>query len=474
MAKKLQEVDKTTLCVFRRITFGLKFFQKFWAVLDFLRKIWHGSQTSIFVSREKIPEKIIFLLFFSDFFRSLSERLSDFRPKNFKKLSKLTSVCADEQFLAWNFFQNFWTVLDFLQKPLAWCSNFYLRVHSKNSGRNDFFNLLFIFFSDFERIFFRLSAKKLQEVFKTTFYVCRGTVCGLKFFLYFESFWTFWRNLWHGSQNSIYVFRVKIAEELIFLFFFSEFFRSLSERLSDFRPKNFKKLSKLPSAYADEQILAWEFFLKCFEPFWIFCRNLWHGSQNSIYVSRVKIAEEMVFFVFLFRIFFDFWAKIFQTFDQRTSRSWQNYPLRVQTNNFWLEIFFKILSRFGFSSENLAWFSNFYLRVQRKNSGRNNFFILLFRFFSEFERNFFFRFLAKKLQEVVKTNFCVCRRTFFGLGIFLKCFEPFWIFCRNLWHGSQNSIYVSRVKIAEEMVFFVFLFTIFFGVWAKDFQTFGQ
>ena len=164
------------------------FFQKFWAVLDFLRKIWHGSQTSIFVSREKIPEEIIFLFFFSDFFRSLSEIFFwDFWPKNLKKLSKLTSVCADEQFLAWNFFQNFWTVLDFLQKPLAWRSNFYLRVHSKNSGRNDFFNLLFIFFSDFERIFFRLSAKKLQEVFKTTFYVCRGTVCGLKFFFIF---WT--------------------------------------------------------------------------------------------------------------------------------------------------------------------------------------------------------------------------------------------------------------------------------------------
>ena len=215
-------------------------------------------------------------------------------------------MCADEQFLAWNFFQKFWTVLDFLQKPLAWCSNFYLRVHSKNSGRNDFFNLLFIIFSDFERIFFRLSAKKLQvfkltfyvsrgtrcclnffkknwivldflqkplawfskfypcvqskncgrnvcfvllfrtfsefernvfrllakklqEVVETTFYVCRGTVCGLKFFLSFKSFWIFWRNLWHGSQDSIYVSRVKFAEEINFLFFFSEFFRNLSE-----------------------------------------------------------------------------------------------------------------------------------------------------------------------------------------------------------------------------------------------------
>ena len=198
----------------------------------------------------------------------MSRYFSDFRPKSFKKFSKLPSTCVEEQFVAWIFLKSF------------------------------------------------------------------------------ESFWIFWRNLWHGSQNSIYVFRVKIAEELIFLFFFSEFFRSFSERLSDFRPKNFKKLSNLPSACADEQILAWEFFLKCFEPFWIFRRNLWHGSQNPIYVSRVKIAEEMVFFVFLFRIFLEFWAKIFQTFGQRTSRSWQNYPLRVQTKNFWLEIFFKSFEPF--------------------------------------------------------------------------------------------------------------------------------
>ena len=144
--------------------------------------------------------------------------------------------------------------MDFLQKPLAWFPNFYLCVQSKNSGRNNFF---LFFFSYFFRIlngnFFRLLAKKLQEVFKTTFDVSRGTLCGLNFFfLIFESFWIFWRNLWHGSQNSIYVVRVKIEEELIFLFSFSEFFRNLSERFSDFRPKNFKKLSKLPSACADD------------------------------------------------------------------------------------------------------------------------------------------------------------------------------------------------------------------------------
>ena len=200
----------------------------------------------------------------------------------------------------------FWTVLDFLQKPLAWFSKFYLRVQSKNCGRNGFF-----------------------------------------------------------------------------CFSFQNFFRFLSKNFSDFWPKNFKKLTKLPSACSDEQFLAWNFFQK----FWAvlyFLRKIWHGSQTSIFVSREKIPEEIIFLFF----FSDFFRSLSETF--------------------------------------------------------------------------FFRFLAKKLQEVVKTNFCVCRRTFFGLGIFLKCFEPFWIFCRNLWHGSQNSIYVSRVKIAEEMVFFCFSFHNFF------------
>ena len=131
---------------------------------------------------------------------------------------------------------------------------------------------------------------------------------------------------------------------------------------------------------------------KSFEPFWIFCRNLWHGSQSFVYVSRVKFPEETVFLTFLFKIFFQIWAKYFQTLAIKTSRSCQIYPLRVQTNNFWLEIFF-------------------------------------------------------------------------------ISFEPFWIFCRKLWHGSQTSICVSRVKIPEEF-FFYSSFQVFFGFWAKMFSDF--
>ena len=154
-------------------------YESFWI---FCRNFWHGSQKSIYVSRVKIAEELA-LSSFQNFFRILSEKISVFWQKNFQKLSKLPCACADEQFLAWKFFQKFWTVLDFLHKSLAWFSNFYLRVQSKNSGRNIFLNLLFrVFFRILREAFFRLLAKKLLEVFKTTFYVSRGTVYGLKYF----------------------------------------------------------------------------------------------------------------------------------------------------------------------------------------------------------------------------------------------------------------------------------------------------
>ena len=158
--------------------------------------------------------------------------------------------------------------MDFLQKPLAWFSSFYIRVQSKICGRNSF---CLFFLSEFFRIssekFFRLLAKKRQNFVKTTFYVSRGTICGLNFFLSFESFPIFCSNHWHGSQNSIYVSGVKNAEKnMFFLFFFSEFFRILSDTFSDFWPKNFKKFSKLPSTCPEEQFVAWNFYLK----FWIF------------------------------------------------------------------------------------------------------------------------------------------------------------------------------------------------------------
>ena len=139
---------------------------------------------------------------FQIFFGFWAKNFSDFSRK-LQEVVKTTFCVSRGTLCDFNFFKKFWRVLDLLQKPLAWFSNFYLCVQSKNSGRK------------------------------------------------------------------------------IFFFFFTEFFRILSEISSDFWPENFKKLSKLPCACADEQFLAWNFFQN-FELFRIFCRNVWHGSQKSI------------------------------------------------------------------------------------------------------------------------------------------------------------------------------------------------
>ena len=161
---------------------ALYLFKKFWTVLDFLQKplVWFSKFYLRVQSKNFGRNSFLIFLFriFSDFERKF---FSDFRPKNFMKFSKLPSTCPEEQFVAWNFFLKFWIVSDFLQKPLAWFSKFYLRVQSKNFGKNSLF-FFQIFFSDFERKFFRLSAKKLQENVKTTFWVSRGTFCSLNFF----------------------------------------------------------------------------------------------------------------------------------------------------------------------------------------------------------------------------------------------------------------------------------------------------
>ena len=205
--------------------------------------------------------------------------------------------------MAWNIFWKFWFVLDFLQKPLAWFSNIYLRVQSKNCGRNSFLIFLFRIFSAFERKFSQTFGEKSSKSCQNYLLrVQRNNLWLEIFFGSFDSFWIFCRNLWHGSQISIYVSRVKIAEETVFWFFFSEFFRLLSE--------NFLRLLAKSSKSCENYLLRvqrnnlWlEITFKSFEALCIFCRNLWHGSQVSSYVFRVKIALEIVF-LFFFSDFF--------------------------------------------------------------------------------------------------------------------------------------------------------------------------
>ena len=114
----------------------------------------------------------------------MSVYFSDFWPKNFKKFSKLPSTWRVQRNTLWLefFLKKIWIVLDFLQKPSAWFSKFYLGVQSKNCGRISFFILLFRIFSEFERKIFRFLAEKLQEVAKLT------SVCAVEQFLAWNFF----------------------------------------------------------------------------------------------------------------------------------------------------------------------------------------------------------------------------------------------------------------------------------------------
>ena len=231
------------------------------------------------MSRVKIAEEIVFLFFFSEFFRTFSKFFSDFWPKNFKNLSKLPSTCPEEQFVAW-FFLSFESFPIFCRNRWhgSQISIYVSRV--KIAEKTVFFAFFPEFFSNFEQIIFRLLAKKIHEFDKTTFYVSRGTLCGLIFFK-FWNFRIFCRNIWHGSQNYIYVSRVKIAEKTVFFVFFSEFFRIMSENFSDFWPKNFKKIVKTTFCVSTGTTCGFKLFKK----FWTvldFLQSLWCGSQKFI------------------------------------------------------------------------------------------------------------------------------------------------------------------------------------------------
>ena len=239
--------------------------------------------------------------------------------------------------------------MDFLQKPLALFSSFYIRVQSKICGRKSFFFILpFWIFPDFERKFFQTFGRKTSRICQNYLLrVQRNNLWLEIYFKSFKSFLIFCRSLWNGSQVSIYVSRVKFAEEKVFFsFFLSEFFRILSENFFRLSTKNLQKVVKTTFCVTRGTICGLKIFFKSFESFWNFCRNLWHGSQVSIYVSRVKFAEETVFWFFFSDFFSDFEQNFFQTFGEKSSKSCQNYLLRDQRNNLWLEIFFKSFESF--------------------------------------------------------------------------------------------------------------------------------
>ena len=268
------------------------------------------------MSRVKNREKINCLFFSSVFFGFWAKKTSDFRPKNFKKLSKLTSACSDEQFLAWKFFQKFWTVLDFLQKTLTWFPNFYLRVQSKNSGRNNFFILLF-------RVFFGFWAKSFSDFWPKNFknFSKLHSKCPEEQFVAWI-FLKFWIALYFLQKPlawfSNFYLRVqsKNSGRIIFLILlFRVFFGFWAKSFSDFWPKNFKKFSKLPSMCPEEQFVAWNLFLKI----WIvldFLQKTLQWFSNIFLRVQSKKSGRNNFFILLLRFFADLERKNFQIFGQ--------------------------------------------------------------------------------------------------------------------------------------------------------------
>ena len=215
----------------------------------------------------------------------------------------------------------------------------------------------------------------------------------------------------------------------------------------------------------------WLDFSLSFETFRIICRNIWHGSQSSIYVSRVKIAENTVFFCFISRFFFEFWAKNFQTFGQKTSKSFQNY-LRVQRNSLWLDFFFlKFWIVLDFLQKPSAWFSKFCLRVQSKNCGRNSFLIFRFRFFFGLWVKSFSDFRPKNFKKLTKLTSARPEEHFVTLTFFKKNWTLLDFLQKPLVWFS-NLYLKAQSKICGRNSFFLFSFSEVFRILSKLFSDF--
>ena len=115
-----------------------------------------------------------------------------------------------------------------------------------------FLILPFWIFPDFERKIFQTFGQKASRIFQN--YLLR---------VQRNSLWL--EILQRGSQNSIYESRVKISEETVFLFFFSEFFRILSKTFFRLSAKNLRKTVRTTFYVSRGTICGLKFFFK----FWI-------------------------------------------------------------------------------------------------------------------------------------------------------------------------------------------------------------
>ena len=78
-----------------------------------------------------------------------------------------------------------------------------------------------------------------------------------------------------------------------------------------------------------------------------------HGSQNSIYVSRVEFAKE-IFFLFFLSEFFRILSEKFPDFWPKNVKTLSKLPSTCPEEQFVAWIFFQTLNRFRFSAETIA------------------------------------------------------------------------------------------------------------------------
>ena len=386
--------------------------------------------------------KFFLILPFWSFPDSERKIFQTFGQKNVKNFSKLTSTCPEEQSVAWIF--------------SAWFSKFYLRVQSKNFRRNSFPISLFRFFSDFDRKIFQTFGQK-------TWRFCRNYLLRVqRNILWLEFFFRFWivsdflqKPLAWFSSFYLRVQSKTCGRKSILIFLFRNFFGFWAKNFSDFWPKSSRSCQNYLLRVQINNLR-----LKIFLKFWSVLHFLQKPSAwSSNFYLRVqsKVCGRNIFFNSSFLNFSGFWAKNFSDFWPKSVKNFSKLSSTCPEEQF-------------VAWNSSAWFSKFYLRVQSKNFRRNSFLIFLFRFFSDFEQNFFQTF-GEKSSKNCQNYLLRVQRNILWLELFLS-FESFPIFCRNHWHGSQKSIYVSRVKIAEEIIFLILLFRVFLGFWEKHFSDF--
>ena len=260
---------------------------------------------------------------FLNFFRILSENFFRLLAKKLQEFVKTTFYVSRGTICGLNFYIKFWIVSDFLQKPLAQFSKIYLSVQGKNCGRNIFFVFLFRFFSNFEQNIFRLLAKKLQKFVKTNFSVSTGTTCGFKLFLKVLNRFGF------SAETFGMVLKMlstcpdeNLRKKYIFLFFLSEFFSDLGENFFRLLAKKLQEFVKT-TFYKSRGTICGLIFFKFSNVSDFLQKYLAWFSKFYLRVQSKNCGKNS-FFCFSFQNFFEFSAKYFQTFGQKTSKICEN------------------------------------------------------------------------------------------------------------------------------------------------------